>query len=163
MVRNPDQYRPAAGMVVFNRDGKVFMGRRNNPKGPFIWQFPQGGIDKGERPYHAAVRELFEETGITKKHTKLLGKYPGWQYYDFPADYQRKKVAQGWRGQRQKWYAFRYLGKDKAINLNAHGPIEFSDWRWDDLERAPKLVVPFKQDVYENVCEHFSVFAKPVK
>lgn len=154
--REPSLYRPAAGTVVFNSEGKVFMGRRKNASGPYVWQFPQGGIDKGERPKQAALRELYEETGITAQKVEVIGRIKPWLYYDFPPGFKGAKRARGWYGQRQKWYALKFLGNETDINLKAHRPIEFTDWRWIDLAMAAKLVVPFKRPVYERIEHAFS-------
>ena len=157
----PDKtlYRPAAGIALFNHQGEVFLGRRNSTNSPYVWQMPQGGIDAGESAKKAAIRELEEETGIQAKHITPLGRIDQWLYYDFPQGYKGAKRARGWHGQRQKWFAYRFDGKDKHVNLNAHKPAEFIDWRWDSLERAIVLVVPFKRPVYEHVASQFKKFA----
>lgn len=151
-------YRPAAGIALFNQRGEVFLGRRSNTNSPYIWQMPQGGIDAGESPKKAAIRELEEETGIKAEFITPLGRIDQWLYYDFPPGFKGAKRVRGWHGQRQKWFAFRFTGKTKHINLNAHKPAEFIDWRWDSLERASTLVVPFKRPVYAQVKEHFGKF-----
>jgi putative (di)nucleoside polyphosphate hydrolase len=159
-------YRPCAGMCVINRKGHVFIGRRAD--GPehvdetHIWQMPQGGIDEGEDPYKAALRELYEETNI--KSVEKLGEIKEWLTYDIP----REIVGQAWkgkyRGQKQKWYAFRFTGKDSEIDIKnpggGHDP-EFIDWRWEPMQNLPELVVPFKRKIYERVVKEFSKFAKP--
>lgn len=159
----PDQYRPAAGITVFNSKGQVWLGERNGESGDFRWQFPQGGIDKDEDPVDAAFRELWEETGLKRKHVKLLGSIDDWLYYDFPPEYKGRKSVKGWRGQKQKWIAVLLMSSDKQIDLSAHKPIEFSNWRWDRLENAPKHVVPFKRDVYERLVIEFEGYARAQK
>ena len=159
-------YRPCVGICVFNRDGLVFTGRRSD--GPehvdatHDWQMPQGGIDEGEDPYPAALRELYEETNI--RSVEKLGEYPGWLSYDIP----REIVGHAWqgkyRGQTQKWYALRFTGDDSEIDIvrpggGKHKP-EFVEWRWERLEKAPDLVVPFKRPVYEKVVAEFSKYVK---
>jgi len=156
MRRDPDKYRPAVGIALFNNDGQVFLGRRKKASGPYVWQMPQGGIDKGEKPRQAALRELEEETGVSADLVEPLGRIKGWLYYDFPKDFAGSKRARGWYGQRQKWYAYRYHGTDKDVNLQAHQPAEFTDYRWANLSMATKLVVPFKRPVYRRVMAAFS-------
>ncbi len=158
-----NNYRAAAGIALFNKHGQVFLGRRKNASGPYIWQMPQGGIDKGESAKHAAIRELEEETGIAAHLITPLGKINRWLTYDFPPGFTGSKRAHGWHGQKQKWFAFRYIGKSKDVKLDAHKPIEFIDWRWEDFDHAVKLVVPFKRAVYENLAVDFKKFAKPLK
>lgn len=155
-------YRAAAGIALFNHQGQVFLGKRKTASGPYIWQMPQGGIDKGESAKHAAIRELEEETGITDSLISPLGKIDRWLTYDFPPGFTGSKRAQGWHGQKQKWFAFRYDGKRKDVKLDAHKPIEFTDWRWESLNHAVKLVVPFKRAVYTQLSVEFRKFTKPI-
>ncbi len=155
------EYRPCVGVAVFNMAGQVWLGKRMGHDGPHAWQMPQGGIDKGEAPEHAAVRELFEETGITYEMITPLGEIEPWLTYDFPPWHKQRK-GRNWRGQKQKWFAFRFHGKESDIDLKAHGPQEFSKWRWADLADAPDLIVPFKRDVYEEIAIRFARFAKGV-
>jgi putative (di)nucleoside polyphosphate hydrolase len=157
-------YRPCAGLAVFNRAGRVFVGRRID--GPehvdmtHAWQMPQGGIDPGEDPWPAALRELYEETNI--RSVEKLGEIAEWLSYDIP----REIVGQAWsgryRGQTQKWYALRFTGDDREIDIahpaGGHEP-EFAQWRWEALERLPDLIVPFKRPVYQRVAREFARFA----
>ena len=158
-------YRPCAGLMVLNRRGLAFIGRRTG--GPehvdavHVWQMPQGGIDEDEDPYKAALRELYEETSI--RSVERLGEIGDWLTYDIPANL----VSQAWngkyRGQKQKWYAFRFTGSDGEINIaepggGAHEP-EFVDWRWVAMHELPDLVVPFKRETYARVVREFSRFA----
>jgi putative (di)nucleoside polyphosphate hydrolase len=160
-------YRPCVAMAVFNRDGLVFIGRRNG--GPehtddtHVWQMPQGGIDEGEEPYPAALRELYEETNI--RSVEKLGEIAEWLTYDIP----REIVGQAWggkyRGQKQKWFALRFAGDDSEIDIahpggGQHEP-EFIDWRWEPFQNGPALVVPFKRATYERVVREFAKFAAP--
>lgn len=139
-------YRPGVGLMLFDRDGRVFVARRNDT--PDAWQMPQGGIDEGEDPRAAALRELAEETGVT--NAEIVGESEDWIAYDLPEDL-RKKVWKGrYRGQRQKWYALRHLGSDKDIDLNAH-EAEFDAWRWVELDALETLIVPFKRELYRRV------------
>jgi putative (di)nucleoside polyphosphate hydrolase len=158
-------YRPCAGLAVFNRRGRVFIGRRLD--GPehvdmlHAWQMPQGGIDPGEDPWPAALRELYEETNI--RSVEKLGEIKRWLNYDIP----REIVGQAWRGkyrgQSQKWYALRFKGNDGEIDIarpaGGHEP-EFAEWRWEPIENVPDLVVPFKRPVYEQVVREFARFAQ---
>ena len=157
-------YRPCAGMMVLNRAGLVFIGRRSS--GPehidatHVWQMPQGGIDRGEDPYNGALRELYEETNISS--VEKLGEIAEWLVYDLP----REIVGQAWkgkfRGQKQKWYALRFTGPESEINIahpaGGHKP-EFIDWRWVAMSKLPELVVPFKRQIYERVVAEFRKFA----
>ena len=153
-----DLYRPNVGVVLFNRRGQVWLGRRANTQGPHSWQFPQGGIDKGEALLTAARRELQEETGVSS--TSFLGATGGWITYDFPEGWGGSKAQKGWRGQKQVWFAFRFDGADDEVDLVAHPPQEFDAWRWGDLDEAPDLVVPFKRQAYEPVVRQFAPFAR---
>ncbi|OYU47573.1 MAG: RNA pyrophosphohydrolase [Rhizobiales bacterium PAR1] len=158
-------YRPCVGIALFNDAGKVFVARRRPDKGPeykdpvYEWQMPQGGIDPGEDPYAAALRELYEETNV--RSVKLLSEAKDWFNYDLPVDTLGKALKGRYRGQTQKWFAFRFTGHESEINVvvpggGQHKP-EFIDWRWDDLSRMPELIIPFKRGVYERVVTAFSV------
>jgi putative (di)nucleoside polyphosphate hydrolase len=161
-------YRPCAGIMVLNRDGLVFIGRRNS--GPEHtdtrndWQMPQGGVDAGEDTYKAALRELYEETNI--RSVEKLGEIADWLTYDIP----RGLVGQAWggkyRGQKQKWYALRFTGPESEIDINnpagGHEP-EFVDWRWEKMSALPGIVVPFKRLIYERVVVEFGKFAREAR
>jgi putative (di)nucleoside polyphosphate hydrolase len=156
-MREFTAYRPNVGVVLFHPDGRVWLGRRVNTPGPYNWQFPQGGVDAGEDLFEAAQRELAEETGVTS--ATLLGRTDGWIVYDFPPEHQGAKRAQGWKGQRQVWFALRFDGEESEIDLEAHGEPEFDAWRWGFLAETPDLVVPFKRATYETVVQAFAPFA----
>jgi putative (di)nucleoside polyphosphate hydrolase len=157
-------YRPCAGLCVINRDGHVFIGRRiDGPEhidATHVWQMPQGGIDKGEEPYPAALRELYEETNI--KSVKPLGEIKGWVTYDIPPAIAGTSWSGKYRGQKQKWFALQFTGNDREIDIDhpagGHKP-EFNEWRWEPMENLPDLVVPFKRKSYQRVVKEFSKFA----
>ena len=160
-------YRPCAGIMVLNRDGLVFVGRRSS--GPehidatHVWQMPQGGIDEGEDSYKAALRELYEETNI--RSVEKLGEVAEWLAYDIPRDIIGAAWGGKYRGQKQKWYALRFTGKDSEIDIahpadGKHEP-EFIAWRWVAMRELPLLVVPFKQQSYQRVVKEFEKFAPP--
>ncbi len=150
-------YRDNVGIVLFDARGRVWLGKRAHSQGPHTWQFPQGGVDPGEDLEAAARRELYEETGVTS--VSLIGRIEEWIAYDFPADFQSSKKARGFRGQRQAWFAFRFVGDDAEVDLNAHPPQEFEEWRWASIHEAPDLVVPFKRDAYLQVIAAFAPYA----
>ncbi|WP_427451457.1 RNA pyrophosphohydrolase [Litorimonas sp. WD9-15] len=164
MSRNKKDYRRNVGVVIFNAQGQVWLGKRYSEDGPYCWQFPQGGMDKGEKPKAAAKRELFEETGLKADRMDYLGRIKGWLYYDFPPELlaQKRKRFNN-IGQRQKWFAFRYHGDGADVDLTAHGEQEFSDWRWADLNTIADTIVPFKREVYERLIVEFAPFAKPIQ
>jgi len=164
-VRLP--YRPCVGTMVLNRDGLAFVGRRTS--GPehldadrtHSWQMPQGGIDAGEEPLAAALRELREETNITS--VTLLAEAPDWFTYDLPPALIGKAWNGRFRGQRQKWYALRFTGSDAEIDIAnpaGHDP-EFVAWRWAALNELPDLVVPFKRQVYTAIVAEFARLVTP--
>ncbi len=150
------EYRPNVGIVLFNRGGRVWLGRRAGAEGPYNWQFPQGGVDPGEPLEAAARRELREETGAAS--VTLLGRTEGWLTYDFPP-LVAARLARGFKGQKQVWFAFRFDGDEREFDLAAHNPPEFDQWRWGDLAETPDLIVPFKRAAYEAVAKAFAPFA----
>lgn len=147
-------HRPNVGVVLFHPDGRVWYGRRAGTPEPHCWQFPQGGVDEGEDYEAAARRELAEETGVVS--VEPLAEIQQWIAYDFPADYGGTKQARGWKGQKQKWFAFRFTGEESEIDLEQHAEIEFDAWRWGRLDEAPNLIVPFKRKAYEQVVAAFA-------
>jgi len=164
-LRETLPYRDCVGVAVFNRDGKVLVGRRmadlkleDRTEVAAPWQMPQGGIDKGEEPYPAALRELFEETSI--RSVERLAEAPGWIYYDLPDDALGIGLKGKYRGQRQRWFAFLFTGEEGEINVTSPGdgsmPAEFDAWRWEALEALPGLIVPFKRRAYEAVVAAFA-------
>ena len=158
-------YRPCVGIALFNHAGRVLIGRRKGgakdveARAGFEWQMPQGGIDAGEQPLKAARRELFEETNVST--ASLLGEARDWLNYDLPVRSARWRGR--YRGQTQKWFAFRFEGKESEIDIDrpaggAHA-AEFEAWRWEKLGNLPALVIPFKRGVYEAVALEFNAFA----
>ena len=159
-------YRPCVGITVINPKGHVWIGRRADSPGEeegrgAWWQMPQGGIDAGEDPAGAALRELIEETGM--RTVKILGETSGWLRYELPPHLVGKAWGGRYRGQEQKWFAVRFLGEESEIDIEpATGHrAEFSEWRWVPLPEVVDLIVPFKRDVYVKVAEAFAPFAKP--
>jgi putative (di)nucleoside polyphosphate hydrolase len=163
-------YRPCVGIALFNRAGLVFIGRRrsrrapvDNPAPGYEWQMPQGGIDMGEPPLDAALRELREETNVSS--VSLLAEAPHWLSYDLPADVSRRVMKGRFRGQTQKWFAFRFEGDEAEIDIDhpAGGQKpEFDAWRWERIEKLPELIIPFKREVYTAVVAAFRPVAERV-
>lgn len=153
----PAAYRPCVGIALLNRDGLAFAGRRADIAGA-AWQMPQGGIDPGEAPRRAALRELAEETGV--RSVEILGESAEWLAYDYPPGVARRSFARRYRGQRQKWFAMRFVGEEREIDLG-WGHAEFDAWRWMALEELAAGIVAFKRPVYEAVAREFARFAAP--
>lgn len=157
-------YRPCVGVMLLNRHGQVFIGRRKSEAGPehvdddHAWQMPQGGIDDGEDPRDAAFRELWEETNV--RSATLIAEAPDWFSYDLPDDIIKRSWKGRYRGQTQKWFAMRFEGEESEIDIHApaggqHRP-EFNAWRWADISVLPTLIIPFKRPVYEKVVAAFA-------
>ena len=144
-------YRPCVGICLINKDGLVFAAERHNFIG--AWQMPQGGIDDGEDIITAARRELFEETNI--KSADIIAQMPETVKYDLPEDIRPKSWQGKYIGQEQTWLAMRFNGHDSEINITAHEPIEFTQWKWMEIDALPDLIVPFKRDVYARVIAAF--------
>ncbi|MXP43444.1 RNA pyrophosphohydrolase [Altererythrobacter sediminis] len=141
--------------MLVNADGKVFVGRRIDTKEGDWWQMPQGGVDKGEDLEPALWRELHEETGVTRTCATLIKKMADDIAYDLPEDLMGKLWGGKYRGQVQSWYLLRFTGSDADIDLEAHDPPEFCDWKWVDPEDLPGMIIPFKKRVYRTVLEAF--------
>ncbi len=154
-------YRACAGVALFNRHGEVFVGKRKHmPRfgRAQAWQMPQGGIDPGEDPFEAAVRELYEETNVSS--AELLAPAEDWLAYDFPDGVTEQKKRNRFRGQRQMWFAMLFTGDEAEIDITHPGngahQAEFSGWRWEQLENLPDLIVPFKREVYSQLTDWFA-------
>ncbi len=147
-------YRPCAGVMLINADGKVFVGQRMD-SALEAWQMPQGGIDPGEDAQTAALRELGEETGVAAEHAELIAEAPGEFTYDLPPELIGKVWKGKWRGQRQRWFLYRFLGTDADIDI-ATEHQEFRAWRWLDPADLPSMIVPFKKALYQDVLAAFA-------
>lgn len=167
MTKPPAGYRPCVGLALFNPAGLVFIGRRaNRSQREHVapgheWQMPQGGIDPGEQPIEAAYRELREETNVAS--VSLLAEAPDWLSYDLPREIGREAWRGKYRGQSQKWFAFRFDGDESEIDIQSPGgghKPEFDAWRWVPLEETPELIIPFKRDVYREVARLFAGVAR---
>jgi putative (di)nucleoside polyphosphate hydrolase len=158
-------YRPNVGAMLFNRRGLVFVARRTdlpNAEGePGGWQLPQGGIDAGEDPRQAVLRELAEEIGTDR--AVVIGEHPDWFVYDLPPELVGVALGGRFRGQRQRWYALRFTGADSDIRLDADPHPEFDAWRWVEIGSLPDLAVPFKRAIYEVLARDFARHAVPVE
>lgn len=146
-------YRPCAGVMLVNREGRVFVGQRIDSTLE-AWQMPQGGIDAGETALEAAIRELGEEAGVAREHVELIAEAPEELWYDLPDDLIGKVWKGRWRGQRQTWFLFRFTGSDDDIDIDTADP-EFRAWRWADPDELPQVIVSFKRKLYERLLELF--------
>lgn len=149
-------YRPCVGIMLVNSEGQVFVGRRIDNKEGDWWQMPQGGVDKGEDLREAMHRELGEETGITPDKVSIIGQMDEPIRYDLPDELIGKLWGGKYRGQEQIWFCARFNGSDTDVDLDAHNPPEFCDWKWVAADRLPELIVPFKKRVYRTVMEAFT-------
>lgn len=161
---NPALYRPCVGLALFNRHGQVFMGERIPKKGEVLthsWQMPQGGIDEGENPETAALRELAEEVGTNK--ARIVSQIDDWLYYDIPPAMALRLWKGKYKGQRQKWIALEFLGTDADIRLDAHSAPEFTGWKWVPIDEVVGMAVTFKREVYTRVVAEFAPFAEALR
>jgi putative (di)nucleoside polyphosphate hydrolase len=146
-------YRPAAGIMLINAQGKVWVGQRLDSSLE-AWQMPQGGLDEGEEPEQGALRELEEETGISAALVEIVARHGEELYYDLPEDLAGKLWKGRWRGQRQTWFLARFLGTDEDVDIATPEP-EFRAWKWAEPADLPAMIVPFKKTLYEEVLAAF--------
>lgn len=149
-------YRPCVGVMLLNRQGKVFVAKRIDTMVE-AWQMPQGGIDSGEEPENAVYREMMEEIGT--RNAEIIHEMDPWLTYDLPEHLIGKVWKGKYRGQKMKWYLMRYLGQDSDIDLNTHHP-EFSEWQWIDMDNLVHSIVDFKRPLYAQLVDHFGPLAK---
>lgn len=152
---DPKMYRPCAGLMIVNRHGHAFVGKRIDTKEGDWWQMPQGGIDAGEDVVAAALRELAEETGLAADKVEILAQSQRELFYDLPDALKGTLWGGQYLGQRQTWFLLRFHGDDTDVDIAAHDPPEFCAWKWVQPELLPTLIVPFKIDVYRAVLEEF--------
>ncbi len=152
-------YRPCVGIMLIDRGGRVFVAQRIDNPGA-AWQMPQGGIDEGESPRQAALRELHEEAGTDK--AEILAESGAWLRYDLPAELVPRIWGGRYRGQEQKWFALRFLGNDADIDIATENP-EFNAWRWAEMAELPDIIVPFKRHIYQEVIAEFGHLAEAVR
>jgi putative (di)nucleoside polyphosphate hydrolase len=164
-VKKPDKggeplgYRPAVGIMLLNALGEVFVARRLDMPTIPAWQMPQGGIDPGETPRRAALRELKEEIGTAE--AEIIGESRGWLHYDLPIELAGSVWGGRYRGQRQKWFVMRFTGRNSDINLATEHP-EFDAWQWVAPFRLPELIVPFKRQLYIDILTEFQAYCGPL-
>ena len=154
----PDQiadlpYRPCVGVMLLDARGKVFVGQRNDRFGD-AWQMPQGGVEKGEKVHEAALRELYEETGVTSGLVQIIDQTSEWLTYDLPHDVVPKIWKGRYRGQKQIWFLMRFMGRDDQVNIATEHP-EFTKWRWLEAGQLVASIVPFKREIYTQVLQAF--------
>jgi putative (di)nucleoside polyphosphate hydrolase len=149
-----DRYRRGVGVMLLNRDGKVFVGARiDNPED--AWQMPQGGIDADEDPWATALRELEEETGIEPRLVERIACCPERLRYELPDEWRPRLWGGTWAGQEQDWFLARFLGRDSDVD-NPTAPPELRDWKWVTPDQLPELIVPFKRDLYRRLLREFA-------
>ncbi len=155
--RAPLAYRPCVGIVLLNSRGEVFVGRRLDTRYD-AWQMPQGGIDAGEEPRQAALRELAEEIGTNE--VEIIAETEDWLDYDLPGELMGEVWGGAYRGQTQKWFVARFKGEDADIDIDTALP-EFREWKWAPFDELPANIVPFKRRIYETLVERFRHLAVP--
>jgi putative (di)nucleoside polyphosphate hydrolase len=156
MATGENGYRRGVGVMLLNRDGKVFVGARIDNTDE-AWQMPQGGIDRGEQPWATALRELEEETGIAPHLIERIAECPERLKYDLPEPIRGKLWGGKWKGQDQDWYLCRFLGRDADVNIATEHP-EFREWKWIEPRELPDLIVPFKRELYRQLLREFAAY-----
>ncbi|MDP6288618.1 MAG: RNA pyrophosphohydrolase [Arenicellales bacterium] len=152
-----DGYRPNVGIIIFNDEGKLLWARRVKHDG---WQFPQGGVERGETVQEAVFRELEEEVGLCSCHVQLVGRTRNWLHYDVPSSMLRSEHSRGFKGQKQHWFLFHLLGKESDLCLEGCDRPEFDDWKWVDYWMPLDNIVIFKRDVYKLALKHLEPLYK---
>ncbi|KLT22819.1 (di)nucleoside polyphosphate hydrolase [Wolbachia endosymbiont of Armadillidium vulgare str. wVulC] len=156
MIRQEKKYRPCVGIMLFNKQGNVFIGKRFDSDS--YWQMPQGGIDDGEELKQAALRELLEEVGTDK--VEVVTKNKEWIHYNLPEEIIPTCWNGRYSGQKQRWFLMKFYGEDKDININYTDHPEFKEWRWQNVDDLVASAIPFKKEVYKTVIEEFSSIIK---
>ena len=156
MKTNPKDYRPNVGMMIINQKKEIFVGKRIDHPSDF-WQMPQGGIDAKEIPSIAALREMEEEVGIKENKVEMLTECQDWYYYSIPKDLAQTLWKGKYKGQRQKWFLYKFKGTDKDINIHTEHP-EFSDYKWVTKDFLVPNIVPFKKEIYKKLLIEFSEY-----
>ena len=154
MKLDPNDYRPNVGMMIINNQKKIFVGKRIDHPSNF-WQMPQGGIDPQEKPVVAALREMEEEVGIKKNKVQLINQILDWYYYTIPEDLAQTLWKGRYKGQRQKWFLYKFEGTESDINIHTEHP-EFSDFKWVTKDFLVPNIVPFKKEIYKKLLAEFS-------
>ena len=157
MTKQKTEYRPCVGIMMFNKQGHIFTGKRFDSD--THWQMPQGGIDDGEDLEQTALRELLEEAGTNK--VKIIAKNKDWIYYDLPKEFIPNCWDGQYCGQKQRWVLMKFLGEDQDINIHYTNHPEFKEWCWQSIDNLVTSAISFKKEIYKMVIEEFSSIIKP--
>ena len=152
-------YRPNVGIILCNAKNEVFWGKRIREHS---WQFPQGGIKRGETPEEAMFRELYEEVGLLPEHVRILGRTKGWLRYEVPTHWIKREWRGSYKGQKQIWFLLRLTGRDSDVSLRRTSHPEFDAWRWSDYWAPLEMVIEFKRSVYESALTELARFLEQV-